>query len=386
MTHFDPNDLLADASKATGLTDFGPDDFREAFLVLVEGLNKDAGIAADRHDHLYKRLQRLLINRLWFAKDLTEHPEILDEDLRTPVVISSLPRTGSTKLHRMLAATGDFQTLPFWQVNMPSRIPGEPDGGVDKRIAQTRAYEKWMYEVSPDVLTGHPMFTEAAEEDQWLMEQSFRHPVLFGLFESSHYLQWLMQADMAPSFSYLKSQLKYLQWQFRQGEPKPWLLKSPTHFGSEQALQGIFASMKIITTHRHPARCMPSIASTAMAARKIHSDKDSRAEMAPGLIGMFSMASTAHMAWRDANPAIPLLDIGFSDVRDDGISVAGQAYDFLGMKLSDDAIANMRQWEADNTREKHGRASYTLEEYQMNEDVINQAFAQYIDRFSDMLA
>src|SRR5690606_15368969 len=97
---------------------------------------------------------------------------------------------------------------------MPSRIPGEADGGVARRIAETREFERWMYATSPAILTGHPQFTDEAEECQWLMEASFRHPIQFGLFESSRYLQWLMQADMSPTFNYFYQQLQYLQWQF----------------------------------------------------------------------------------------------------------------------------------------------------------------------------
>jgi hypothetical protein len=81
-----------------------------------------------------ERVLRLLVNRLWFAKDMAEHPEISDEKIRAPAIIVSLPRSGSTKLHRMLSHSGDFQTLPLWRAHMFARIPGLEDGGTERRI------------------------------------------------------------------------------------------------------------------------------------------------------------------------------------------------------------------------------------------------------------
>src|SRR5206468_12116787 len=90
------------------------------------------------------------------------------------IIITSLPRTGSTKLHRLLGASGDFQVVEYWKGHMFARIPGALHGGRDQRIAETRVYEKWLYEVSPDMITGHPVFTDEAEEEMQLFEYSFR--------------------------------------------------------------------------------------------------------------------------------------------------------------------------------------------------------------------
>ena len=121
-------------------------------------------------------------NRLWFAKDLAEHPQIINEDAGSPIIIASLPRTGSTKLDRMLGALGDFHTLTLWKANMFARIPGLPDGGRTRRIAETREFEHWMYATSPEILQGHPMFTDEPDEDHLLTEYTFRSSYCGGLF------------------------------------------------------------------------------------------------------------------------------------------------------------------------------------------------------------
>lgn len=384
MKQFVPEELLETARRRTGLSDFGPDDFREAFNVFVTGLN-EARIAEDRFERMCERVLRLLMSRLWFAKDLAEHPEINAQDIAAPIVISTLPRTGSTKLHRLLAASGDFQYLTFWKANMPARIPGEPNGGVERRIAVTREFERWMYQISPAMRTGHPMFTDEAEEDQWLMENSFRHPLLFGMFDSAGYGQWLSQAAMEPTFNYFHSWLKYLQWQTPSEQGKPWMLKSPTHFGNERHLQRIFTGMRVIVVHRDPGKSISSISSATKASREMYSDQVNLGNMAADLNSMFSHMAAEHVRWRDANPQVPLLDLAFREVNADGLATARKVYAFLGMNMSADAEARMRDWEQKNGLEKHGKAVYAAEDYGTTEADIRKHFPAYIERFSSYL-
>jgi hypothetical protein len=53
-----------------------------------------------------ERLIRVIVNRLRIQHDLNEHPEILAEWLAPPLIVSRLPRVGSTKLHHLLPDGG----------------------------------------------------------------------------------------------------------------------------------------------------------------------------------------------------------------------------------------------------------------------------------------
>lgn len=381
----DVQELLHTARERTGLIDFGPADFIEGLTVLVDGINEEAEIRPDRFAHLYERVQRLLINRLWFAHDLTLHPEIMNEDEGSPVIIAALPRTGSTKLHRMLAATGDFQTMKMWQAHMFARIPGAPDGGVARRIQETRDYEAWMYATSPDILSGHPMFTDEAEEDQWLMEASFRHPLLFGMYQSFRYANWIAQADMRPTFEYYLAQIKYLQWQTKHHADRPWLVKNPNHFGDEETLSRIYKQPRFIVTHRDPVKCIPSITNAALAMRKLYSDLDSAAILGPGTLGVFETCAARHMAWRDQHPEAEILDLSFSEINANGVEAARKVYNFCGLAFTPAAEAAIRNWEKNNPREKHGSNVSSPESIGTTDYKIRAAFTEYLARFSAFL-
>lgn len=385
MKRFDVQELLQTAMERTGLSDFGPNDFLEGLTVLVNGINDEAEVRVDRWADVYGRLQRLLINRLWFAKDLSDHPDILDVDEGSPIIIASLPRTGSTKLHRILAATGDFQYLTLWKAHMFARIPGVENGGEARRIEETEAYEEWIYETSPAILTGHPLFTHAAEEDQWLTECTFRHPLVVGMFDSMRYAHWLFTADMHPTFEYFLTQIRYLQWQSGLSKSKPWLLKTPNHLGNEASLTTCFKSPRFIVTHRDPIKCIPSITSTAMAMRSLYSDRDGSVSFGAAALQLFAGAVDTHIAWRDQNPDVPILDLGFDEINRNAVAAARKVYDFCGMDFSPRAQAAIEAWEADNPREKHGASSYSSAAIGTSDQAIRDLYSRYYERYAEYI-
>ena len=382
MKPFNIQELLSTAKQRTGLSDFGAPDFVEGMDMFFASLNEQGVISDDRWQHAHDRFIRLLVNRLYFAKDLAEHPEILDENVDAPLVMESLPRTGSTKLHRLLGASNALNAVRMWQAHNFARIPGEADGGQARRIAECRAYEQWMYQTSPEIITGHPMFTDEPEEDNPVGEFTFRHTYIGGVFNVPRYSQWLAAADMKPTYDYFLQQIKYLQWQLQPKTAKPWLLKMPNHMGNEANLTRVFKKPRFVITHRDPVKCVTSIAIPVKTMRKLYSDEDTPSLLGAALIQLFSKMALDHLEWRKKNPDIPVLDIPYKEVNADGLGVARKVFDFLGLPLDDDAMQRMRAWDENNRRDKHPKNTYSAEEIGTTDDAIREAFEPYTERYS----
>ena len=310
MKQFAVNDLLETAKQRAGLAEFGTDEFMEGLTVLVDGLNNDVNVVEDRWENLRDWLINLLVNRLRFQHDLALHPEILEEDLGTPVIITSMPRTASTKLHRMLAASDDFQVLQFWRVYKFARIPGLVDGGKTQRIRETSEFEKWMYDVCPQMLYGHPQFTHEAEEDSYLQESTFKLQMLAGRFGCETYQNWLATVDVSSSYDYFRKQLQYLQWQEKAQAGKPWLLKAPGNFGMEQRQVDLYGSARFVMTHRDPVKCIPSISSVVQGTRELFLEQTTYEQAGVDMSNFFSIQVQEHMKWRDENADLAVLDLG----------------------------------------------------------------------------
>ena len=389
MQLFKTNTLLGTARRNTGLSDFGPDDFMPGLNALIDGINAKAEISEDRWGNLFDFFVRALENRLRFTKDLSDHPEILQQELLPPVVILPLPRTGSTKLHRMLGASGSFQTLPFWQAYMFSRIAGHDDDGVAERRRRAKEFEEWVYATVPDMLKGHPMFVDEPEEEQVLHECTFRSARIAAWFNAPIYSEWLSTQDMAPSYDYLLQQLKYLQWQFHRDARKPWLLKSPTNFGFEKLLLDNFGrELKIICPHRDPVNVVCSISRVSEYYRALFTDVDQgelAQEMGQFILTMFSQAARQHLSWRDENPGIGILDLSYADIDEKPMEALRSVYGFLNLELTPDIEASISRWEQDKGRKQFARNKYSAEEFGLSDAQIHQAFAPYMERFHNFL-
>src|SRR5213080_3372937 len=138
-TALNAGDLLDGAQVKSGLTDFGDDWFTEPLQVLVTALNSEANLSELGLELTRRRLTALLVDRLRLRALQREHPEILDIEVRVAAEICGLPRTGSTLLHRLLAASPQLTSTASWECSYPLPFPGEgPDAAERKRRARER--------------------------------------------------------------------------------------------------------------------------------------------------------------------------------------------------------------------------------------------------------
>ena len=116
-------DLLATAREATGLSDFGDMQFLAGLENVVAGFNNEAQLTAIGEQMAFGGLLNFLINRLRYIRDIKDHPEILEEDIVKPIIILGLPRTGTTKLQRILSADPQSQPMTYWRMMNPAPLP-----------------------------------------------------------------------------------------------------------------------------------------------------------------------------------------------------------------------------------------------------------------------
>lgn len=381
-------DLLQTAKDRTGLSDFGQPDCMDNLEALVTSINTGGAVSPRRWDDVHEYLVRILVNRLWFAKDLKENPDILEQELLPPVAIVSLPRTGSTKTQRLLGASDQFLNLLWWQMHMFARIPGESDGGVAERLRLTKEFEAWADKASPDLKLGHARYADQPEEEQILQEFMFA-PTISVQFSGSDYTpEQLMKTQAQPIYDYMAMQLKYLQWQFHKDDRRRWLLKAPQNLAFEEELANTFGrKMKMIMPHRDPLNIVPSIAKLGESFRAMFSDsqdKEGLVRLAKNMLFGFSYSINKHMEWRDKNPDVEILDLSFDDINNNTLDVLTTVYDYLDIELTDDVRAEVKAWDKEQ-KASHKGAKYSLEEFDLTKEEIYEAFKPYTDRFASYL-
>jgi hypothetical protein len=97
-------DIHASASKITGLTDFGEDDYSAGLEKLLESYAKDAALTPIGNKMMRSFLRGALVARLLAEQSMKQHPEHAQVPIERPIFVTGLPRTGTTALHRLLTA------------------------------------------------------------------------------------------------------------------------------------------------------------------------------------------------------------------------------------------------------------------------------------------
>lgn len=151
----------------------------------------------------------------------------------------------------------------------------------------------------------------------------------------------------------------------------------------EKRLIELYGSVRFVMTHRDPVKCIPSISSVTQSTRELFLEQTTHEQAGVEMSKFFTHLVCRHMKWRDENPDLAVLDLGFDEITFDGISAVRKFYDFLDMPLSPSAENAMLTWEKNNTQEKHGGHKYSIEGSGLTEEGLNESFADYIDRYSD---
>ncbi len=386
MLGWSAEQLIAEARQETGLADFGDGRFLDGLRRLVAGIEAESALSPRGVLALRERMRRLLRNQLRFRADLAAYPEILEQELRAPVFVQGLPRVGSTKLHRLLAESGCFQSLLFWQVYNHARVPGVAAGMQDPRRADAVAYIRWRSAQNPKTLAGHYVEANEPEEETYLLEYTFSNYWMTGYFEIPGYLASLADADHDAAYLYLRQALQYLQWQFHRAAPRPWVLKSPLNFGFEASIARNFPDAKFLVLHRDPVKVIPSVTALAGQMRRLYCrDEPDEPHFAAWALPEYAAEARRHMAWRASAPAGQVMDIGYADIQDREMEMMPALCEFLGQPLTVDAAAQMRAWLAKNPQHQHGVHEYSLRQSGLTEAEIRAAFGPYLERFKAYL-
>ena len=372
-----PASLLAAAKRKTGLQDFGDESFMEGLQVLAKALDKEANLHPFGRFVARDRLLGFLTVRLKVEALTKQHPEILEQEIKAPLVIAGLQRTGTTMLHRLLAADPDTRAMLSWESIDPTPAIVKP-GQIDPRLKKAQLAEKALKYLAPEFFSIHPVEAAAPEEDILLLEYSFLSDVPESMFTVPSYGAWLKQQDMGPAYAYLKLLLQVLQWQ--QGGAR-WVLKTPSHLGQLDSLLGQFPDARIIQTHRDPSKTTASFSSMVTHGSGVFSDVVDAQERA--LLWLDKNAEMLRRARlvRDAHPEA-FIDVSYYDLIKDPMPQVQRIYDFAGIELTDSVRAAMDASRKVNKKDRHGKHSYSLEDFGLTSELVDAKYENYRQAFN----
>jgi Sulfotransferase family len=378
--HLEPGLLMEGASEQTGLDDFGDDGFVERLEVLCRALRTEANLSPAGTFAQHAMLTGLLRNRLLIEDRIARHPEILAQEIRAPIIICGLPRTGTTHLHNLMSADPALRSLPYWESLEPVLAEHErpAEGEADPRLARTEQSLWLVHAAMPHFDRMHEMTVDHVHEEIQLLAIDFSTMLFETIAPIPTWRDYYLGHDQRPSYRYLERVLKVLQWE-RGGSR--WVLKSPQHLEQFPALCDTFPDATFVVTHRDPVTVTISMVTMlAYSARMSHA----RVDVAG--IGRYWEDRLARMLGscvdhRERLPPEQSIDVRFDEFMADDLAMVERIYGLAGQPVTDTARAAMAAFMADHPRGRFGTIRYDPAALDLDRERMRKDFAFYRDRF-----
>jgi hypothetical protein len=378
--HFDDVDLMRRATRASKLDDFGEDSFRSGLRKLVESLHADAGLSPFGRFLARTQLIELLVHRLEILDYRKHHPEVAHHEIRRPLVIMGLPRTGTTLLYGLLAEDPANRAPLSWEIDAPLPPAETASYETDPRIAATQKRFDQLGGLAPGFQAIHPIGALMPQECIVPMASQFMSLRFEMCFDVASYQSWMMDQDMRPAYRFYR---KFLQHMQSRHACERWVLKSPGHLGPIDALFDIFPDAQLVQTHRDPVRIIPSVSSLEFTMRQAASDTVDPIRQGRQMLTLWSRMLEQGMRSRRAHPEreAQILDLHMHEIVADPIGCIRRIYEHFELPISDEFVERMQAYIAEHPREEFGKHSYSLEAFGLEESEINEAFEDYTEYF-----
>jgi len=376
----EPDNLLAAGRRRAGERDFEDRSFLNGLSRLLHALETEARLNLLGRIVARASVVGHLANRLWLEQDRRRYPEIATEQINGPIVITGLPRSGSTLLHGLLAQDPANRVPRTWEMLTPSPPPERNTYESDPRIAMTERQLRWFDRLAPDFKKIHAMGARLPEECVPILSHSFLSPQFCSMYVVPSYQTWVRSQSLLPAYQLHRRFLQHLQWRCRGTR---WILKAPAHLPALRELCAVYPDVRVIMTHREPLEVLPSEASLHTVLRQTFSDAVDPATVGREVTELTAEEIVAGLRARDDGCAPPerFFDVRYRDLVADPLETVRSVYERFAIPLTTIAEARMRRYVADTPKDKHGAHVYSLDQFGLNLDEEHERYREYRQRF-----
>lgn len=376
--------LLDTAVEETGLDDFGDRWFERPMAVLLDSIREEAHLNAAGEIAALGQFRHVLRDRLLTQMWFKRHPEILARPIPHPVVIVGPMRSGTTRLHRLLAADRRFAHLRSFETISPVPRPGFEEvmagRARDFRPKLASRIMKVARLANPRTLSIHPTGPYEPEEELGLLVASMWGMKHEAQWTVPTYGRWCEGEDATPAYRHMADLLRLIGWSQQESSLRPWILKTPQHMLDLPALLKVFPDARLIFTHRNPCDVVASAASLAWNQTIIYSDRADPAAVGQEWLRKTELMTRRMMEARKAIAPERMIDVLYDDMDRDWRGTMARVYRFLGLDMQP-ALPGMERYIERSRALKRRPHRYSLAEFALRECEVSERLALYIHRF-----
>lgn len=210
-----------------------------------------------------------LFNAACLLLDHLLFPRFRDIPVRGPVFLVGHARSGTTLMHRLMAADDRSSWYMTYELFLPSIVQRKVlrcFAALDERLfggAIARRIRAWEDKAFAGARGMHALGLTAAEEDEFLLMLSFLSGTWVTLFPYMSRLDYLYYVDRLPArrrWRILSFYRSCVQRQlYLNGPDKFHLSKNPTFAGKMETLIEMFPDARFVVLNRNPYETIPSL-------------------------------------------------------------------------------------------------------------------------------
>jgi hypothetical protein len=374
MTRWDPDELLAAAAAATGLDDFGPDDFRPGLDAYCGSLGSEAMLSEIGELAVRSTLDANLAQRLRVLDWHRSHPHVASETIERPLVVIGMFRAGTTLLSNLLDQDPANRSLLRWESADAVPPVGPDELRANERVDLARAGVEMLEALNPRMAAVHHEDADGPTEDIAVMSQDFKSLSWEAIANVPTYSRWLLGVDQTSAYEHHRKVLQVLQSAGARGR---WTLKSPHHALALDELLAVYPDARLALLHRDPVVLCASVCSLVTTLSGTFSDADHRAYIAEHWVAMLEEMVRRIDAFRDAHPEHAILDVQYADLVRDPVGTVRA----IEPALSDDAAARIEAYVAAHPKGSRGEHHYDLADLGLDGPTLRDRFAGYATRY-----
>lgn len=341
----DPEVLIESAQRTAGAP-LQPGPWRAGLQRLATALDGEAHLNVLGRHHSRQLILRALRTRI--ALDQARATSAPIALARPPLIVCGPPRSGTTFLHRCLAAILPGTTsLPFWRLIDPL---SDEDEAVLRRRAATQLQR--LAALAPGLDAQHLIRAELPDECGHLLKPAFLS-VYYWQSPAYGFVEHLLDADGTEAYRDYRDLLGLL------APDRSLVLKDPFHARHLDALLAVLPGARVVQTWRDPAAFVPSFHKLVTTAQRVFTDRlrlDRSVELSTRLL-----IDTAARAHRHDHDRVVRLD--YPELVADPAAAIRGVLQRLEIPLDPAQQAALDRFVAQHPQRAHGPNPYRPEDY-----------------------
>lgn len=363
-----------------GSHDFGPDDYLPGLKVLLQSMDYDPRFSETGRRVAWGMVVGVLRGRAQAIASMKANPGFAGQPVLSPVVITGVPRTGTTALHRLLAVDPRFQGLQTWLLDSPMPRPPIETWGDYPEFRKSAAALATQYAAAPDAKAAHFRAAEEVHECCMVLRQSFVSNLWSCGWSAATYDAWWQCQSEEAAYRHFRNCVQLIGM----NDPdKRWLLKNPGHIEHLDLLFAVFPDARVIQTHRDPAQAVPSLVSLLMNLNNVM-EGDRAQQRAENLlqreVAKWANAVRKADAVRERFPG-QVLDVVHADFHARPMETLEAIYRFIDMEIPGDTRSALSHRIKEKPELQHGVHLYAIADFGMTVEEARAPFGDYVQRY-----